>query len=69
MSQKVKERLTRQNIETTHEERREIDRVIEERTGLPCDEGVTKLSETEFLYIVGQVKKRLRKKEPIQIYA
>jgi len=57
------------NLETTHEERLEIDRVIEERTGSPCDEGVAKLSTTEFLDIVEQVKKRLKKKEPIQIYA
>jgi hypothetical protein len=51
---------------TTHEDRKEIDRIIEERTGYYCDEGIKMLSEEEFLSIVKYVlkkKKRTRREE------
>lgn len=57
----------RLSIETTHEERKQIDREIERRKGLYCDEAVEKgmVSEREFLEIVDLVKKRKKKKEEI----
>lgn len=62
MSIKVKLLLEALNIETTHEERMEIDRIIEERTGLHCDEGVELLSREEFIAIVQEAKRRIRKR-------
>jgi len=61
MSIKVREWLRRLGIDTTHEERQEIDREIERRTGRYCDKGVELLSEAEFLTIVGSVRRRRRK--------
>jgi len=61
MSIKVKEWLRRLGIDTTHEERQEIDREIERRTGQYCDKAVELLSEAEFLAIVESVKRRRRK--------
>ncbi len=67
MSRKVREWLMRLSIETTHEERKQIDREIERRKGLYCDEAVEKgmVSEREFLEIVDLVKKRKKKKKEI----
>jgi hypothetical protein len=67
MSIKVREWLRRLGIETTHEEREEIDGEIERRTGQYCDEGVELLSEAEFLAIVESVRRRRRKQvaEPL----
>lgn len=48
---------------TTHEDRLEIDRVIEEITGLHCDEGVKILSDEEFIEIVESVLRRKRRKK------
>ena len=62
MSIKVFERLRKMMIEATHEERKEIDEEIEEKTGKYCDEGVDELSDTEFVEIVNKVKKRKKKK-------
>ena len=42
MSIKVKIRLMNLGVETTHEERRDLDRLIEERTAKYCDEGIIK---------------------------
>jgi hypothetical protein len=61
MSIKVREWLRRLGIETTHEEREEIDREIERRTGRYCDSGIDVLSEAEFLMIVESVKRRRKK--------
>ena len=67
MSIKVKEWLRRLGIDTTHEEREEIDREIERRTGQYCDKGVELLTEAEFLAIVDSVKRKRRKQvaEPL----
>jgi hypothetical protein len=61
MSIKVREWLRRLGIETTHEEREEIDREIERRTGRYCDTGVELLSEAEFLGIVEFVRRRRKR--------
>jgi len=61
MSIKVREWLRRLGIETTHEEREEIDREIEQRTGRYCDKGIELFSEAEFLAIVNSVRRKLRK--------
>lgn len=53
--------------ETTHEDRLEIDREIEKRTGVNCDEALERglISINEFLEIVNSIlkKKRLRRRE------
>jgi hypothetical protein len=61
MSIKVKEWLRRLGIDTTHEERLEIDREIEHRTGQYCDEGIGLLSEAEFLSIVASARRKSKK--------
>ena len=67
MSRKVREWLLRLRITTTHEERTEIDREIERRKGVHCDDAVEKgmVSEEEFLEIVNLIKKRKKKKKEI----
>lgn len=62
MSIKVFERLARMMIETTKEERKEIDKVIEDKTSKYCDEGVDDLSDTEFIEIINKVKKKKQRK-------
>lgn len=49
---------------TTHEDRVEIDREIEERTGVSCDEALASglITEEEFLRIVRSVLGRRRRK-------
>jgi len=49
---------------TTHEDRLEIDRIIEERTGVDCDTAIAQglISETEFRKIVDYVLRRKRRK-------
>ncbi len=61
MSIKVREWLRRLGIETTHEERQDIDREIERRTGRYCDSGVELLSEAEFLAIVESIRRKRKK--------
>jgi hypothetical protein len=63
----VSEWLRRLGIEPTHEEREEIDREIERKTGQYCDKGVELLSEAEFLAIVDWVRRRRKKQtaEPL----
>jgi hypothetical protein len=58
MSVKVKEWLRLLGVGTTHEERLDIDREIEFVTGLPCDEGVSQLTEQQFLAIVDKAKRK-----------
>jgi hypothetical protein len=67
MSIKVREWLRRLGIDTTHEEREEIDREIERKTGQYCDKGVELLNEAEFLAIVNSVRRRRKKQiaEPL----
>ena len=67
MSIKVKEWLRRVGIDASHEEREEIDREIERKTGQYCDKGVELLSEAEFLAIVDSVRRRRKKQiaEPL----
>jgi len=65
MSIKVREWLRRLGIETTHEEREQIDREIEQRTGRYCDSGVELLNEEEFLAIVERVRRK-GKKAPVE---
>ncbi|MGB9023747.1 MAG: hypothetical protein WCC94_09990 [Candidatus Bathyarchaeia archaeon] len=61
MSIKVRQWLRRLGIETTHEEREELDREIERKTGRYCDVGIAALSESEFRSIVESVKRKRRK--------
>lgn len=69
MSIKVFERLARMMIETTHEERKEIDKEIEEKTGKYCDEGVNDLLDTELIEIVDKVKRKKKQKKIELVYA
>lgn len=64
MSELVKSMLEKYGLLnlTSHEDRKEIDRIIEDRTDLYCDEGVKMLSEDEFLSIVESVLRRRKKK-------
>jgi len=64
MSIKVKELLKALGIESTHEEREEIDKLIEQITGKYCDEGITELTTEEFLYIVNEAKRGLEEEKP-----
>ncbi len=61
MSIKVREWLRRLGIETTHEEREEIDREIERRTGRYCDNGIALLTEAECLAMMDSVRRRRRR--------
>lgn len=64
MSKRVKERLRRMWIleKTDHEDRVELDRKIEEKTGKPCDEGVDELSDEDILDLLTLVWRKRKKK-------
>ena len=64
MSKRVKERLRRMKIleKTDHEDRVELDRMIEEKTGKPCDEGVDELSDEDILDLLMLIWKKRKKK-------
>ncbi len=64
MSRRVKERLKRMKIlqKTDHEDRVLLDRMIEEKTGKPCDTGVYDLSDEEILDLLRAVWKKRKKK-------
>lgn len=66
MSKLVREWLARLNLLhlTTHEDRLEIDKEIELRTGVYCDDAISMglISEEEFLEIVEKVLRRRKKK-------
>ena len=64
MSRRVKERLNRMEIldRTDHEDRVELDRLIEEKTGKPCDEGVDELSDEDILDLLRLIWKKRKKK-------
>ena len=72
MSRKVKERLMLMRVlrQTTHDDRVELDRRIEEKTGKYCDDGVDELTDEEIMELLRQIweKKKKpweKKKEPI----
>lgn len=64
MSRVVKLRLQLLNLLplTDHEDRQEIDREIERRTKLNCDQGVEQLTDEQFKELVYEVLKRKKKK-------
>ena len=64
MSKRVKARLRRMKIleKTDHEDRVELDRLIEEKTGKPCDEGVDELSDEDILDLLMLIWKKRKKK-------
>jgi len=47
---------------TDHEDRVELDRLIEERTGKSCDDGVDDLTDDEVLDLLKRIWKRRKKK-------
>lgn len=67
MSVKVFERLAKMMIETTHEERADIDKEIEEKKGKYCDDAVDDLSDTEFIEIVNKVKRKRKKQKKMEV--
>ena len=52
---------------TDHEDRVELDRKIEEKTGKPCDEGVDELSDEDILDLLMLIWKK-RKKKVVEEY-
>ncbi len=64
MSKRVKARLRRMKTleKTDHEDRVELDRLIEEKTGKPCDEGVDQLSDEDILDLLILIWKKRKKK-------
>jgi hypothetical protein len=73
LSQKVREWLMLLQLfdQTTHEDRIEIDREIERRTGINCDDAISRrlISEQEFQEIVATIlnrKKRKRKEAVLE---
>ena len=67
MSRRVKERLRLMRVlaQTTHEDRVELDRRIEEKTGKYCDDGVVELTNEEIMELLRQIWEKKRKKKPI----
>ena len=53
---------------TTHDDRVELDRVIEERTGKYCDDGVSELTDEQIMILLRKIwedkKKKKKKKIP-----
>ena len=64
----MKARLLRLLIQTTHEERLEIDREIERRTRENCETGVDKITDQELKGIVEYVRRK-RKAVPQEMMA
>ena len=64
MSRRVKERLRRMDVlqKTDHEDRVELDKKIEEKTGKYCDTGVDDLSDEEILDLLRAIWKKRKKK-------
>ena len=71
MSRLVREWLMRLGLYhlTTHEDREEIDREIEARTGLYCDDAIRKglVSQEEFEKIVWSVLKRGKRRKEVLV--
>ena len=57
MSRRVKERLRLMRVlaQTAHEDRVELDRRIEEKTGRYCDDGVDELTDEEIIELLRQI--------------
>jgi len=64
VSKRVKARLRRMKVleKTDHEDRVELDRKIEEKTGKPCDEGVDELSDEDILDLLMLIWRKRKKK-------
>ena len=64
MSRRVKERLKRMLLllKTDHDDRVELDKKIEEKTGKYCDIGVDDLSDEEILDLLRAIWKKRKKK-------
>jgi len=64
VSRRVKARLRRMLIleKTDHEDRVELDRLIEEKTGKYCDKGVDELSDEDILDLLRLIWKKRKKK-------
>ena len=54
--------MTRAGWVTTHEERAELDRVIEEHSGKYCDDAVDDLTDEELRSYLEEARNRLKKK-------
>jgi len=69
MSKKVREVLKMLGLfdQTTHEDRLEIGREVERETGLPCDEGVMKMTKGDFVVLVAKVLRRKGKRLQIPL--
>ncbi len=63
MSRRVKERLMLMRVlrQTTHDDRVELDRRIEEKTGKYCDDGVSELTDDEIMELLRQIWEEKRK--------
>ena len=63
MSDKVKERLMLMRVlgQTTHEDRVELDRRIEQKTGKYCDDGVADLTDEEIMELLRQIWEKRKK--------
>ncbi len=71
MSNKVKERLQMMKWLhlTDHDDRVELDRIIEERTRKHCDIGVSCLSDDEIKAILKGIWTRKKKRKPLEMVA
>ena len=70
MSILVKMRLKRLGLKLSHEERKELDRLLIEKTGeKDCDEAVKKVSDEQFIKLVNEAIQRVKSKKPIYIQA
>jgi len=66
----VKMRLKRLGLKLSHEERKELDRLLIEKTGeKDCDEAVKKVSDEQFIKLVNEAIQRVKSKKPIYIQA
>jgi len=65
VSKWVKERLRKMELlqKTDHEDRVELDKKIEEKTGKYCDEGVDDLTDDEILELLNLIWKKKKKKK------
>jgi hypothetical protein len=63
MSIRVKERLFKIELETTHEERKELDEIIENRFLRPCDEAIDDVSDNQLIALVNYIRKKKKKKK------
>jgi TPP-dependent pyruvate/acetoin dehydrogenase alpha subunit len=69
LSTRVRARLLKLHIQTTREEREEIDREIEHRIGESCETEVDKITDQELRDIVEYVRRRKKMPAPQEIMA